>query len=174
MKYMINLASGTWRMREFRSKVWHAAHIPGSVYADLMADGTMSDPFYRDNEFAAFELMKKDWEYVCTFSVAEETLTREHIELVCEGLDTLAELSLNGMPVGKADNMHITWVWDVKPHLCAGENELRIIFSSPIKYCERYSSSVDRLASTRQHQADADPNPSRTYSAPCEGAGTLE
>lgn len=148
MKHMINLASGTWRMREFGSTVWHAAHIPGSVYADLMADGTMPDPFYRDNEFAAFELMKKDWEYVCAFTVAAETLTREHIELVCEGLDTLAELSLNGMSVGKADNMHITWVWDVKAHLRAGENELRILFRSPIKYCAEKNAKAPGWEST--------------------------
>lgn len=52
MKKLINLAAGTWRMHECGSDIWHEARIPGSVYADLMADGTMPDPFYRDNEFA--------------------------------------------------------------------------------------------------------------------------
>ncbi len=135
MKNLIDLAAGTWRMHECGSDLWHEARIPGSVYADLMADGTMPDPFYRDNEFAFFELMKKDWEYVCTFCLAEETLARERIELVCEGLDTLADVTLNGAPIGHADNMHITWEWNVKKHLRAGENELRILFRSPINFC---------------------------------------
>ncbi|MDD6051619.1 MAG: glycoside hydrolase family 2 protein [Clostridiales bacterium] len=135
MKKLINLAAGTWRMHECGSDIWHEAHIPGSVYADLMADGTMPDPFYRDNEFAFFELMKKEWEYVCSFRLAEEALMPAHLELVCEGLDTLADVFLNGVLIAHADNMHITWEWDVKPLLHWGENELRIIFRSPINFC---------------------------------------
>jgi len=133
MKKLLNLSSASWRMHELGSDTWHEARVPGSVYADLMADGTMPDPFYRDNEFAFFEMMKKDWEYVCTFSVPEELPSR--VELVCEGLDTLADVTLNDAPIGHADNMHITWEWDVKKHLRPGENELRIIFRSPINYC---------------------------------------
>ena len=135
MKKMINLGGSHWRMRECGSDLWHAATVPGSVYADLMADGTMPDPFYRDNEFAFFDLMKKDWEYVCTFDVTVYTLARGHVELICEGLDTLADVSLNGTPIGHADNMHITWEWNVKALLHEGNNELRIIFRSPINYC---------------------------------------
>ena len=133
MKKLFDLSAAIWRMHELGSDTWHNAHVPGSVYADLMADGTMPDPFYRDNEFAFFDLMKKDWEYVCTFAVPEALPSR--VELVCEGLDTLADVSLNGTPIGHADNMHITWEWDVKFLLREGNNELRIIFRSPINYC---------------------------------------
>ena len=111
MKKLFDLSAAMWRMHELGTDIWHEAHVPGSVYADLMADGTMPDPFYRDNEFAFFDLMKKDWEYVCTFAVPEAVPSR--VELVCEGLDTLADVSLNGTPIGHADNMHITWEWDV-------------------------------------------------------------
>ena len=135
MKEKINLAAASWRMHKCGTDSWHEAHVPGSVYADLMADGTMPDPFYRDNEFVFFELMKSDWEYVCTFPVTADTLARSHIALVCEGLDTLADVSLNGEVVGEADNMHITWEWDVKDLLREGENELHIRFRSPINYC---------------------------------------
>ena len=134
MKMHLNLSAGKWRMHALGHNDWHEATVPGSVYADLMADGTMPDPFYRDNEFVFFELMKKDWEYVCAFS-AERAMDFAHVDLVCEGLDTLADVTLNGVPIGHADNMHITWEWDVKKHLRAGENELRIIFRSPINYC---------------------------------------
>lgn len=59
------------------------------------------------------------------------------MELVCEGLDTLAHVSLNGREIAFADNMHITWVWDVKEQLHAGENTLEIRFDSPILYCAK-------------------------------------
>lgn len=136
MTEQVNLG-GAWRMREADSETWHSAHVPGSVYADLMADGTMPDPFWRDNELDAFERMKKDYVYQHTFTVTEAQLAHAHVELVCEGLDTLAHVSLNGREIAFADNMHITWVWDVKEQLHAGENTLEIRFDSPILYCAK-------------------------------------
>lgn len=136
MTEQMNLG-GAWRMREADSQTWHSAHVPGSVYADLMADGTMPDPFWRENELDAFERMKKDYVYQRTFTVTEAQLAHAHVELVCEGLDTLAHVSLNGREIAFADNMHITWVWDVKAQLHAGENTLEIRFDSPILYCAK-------------------------------------
>lgn len=136
MTEQVNLG-GAWRMREADSETWHSAHVPGSVYADLMADGTMPDPFWRENELDAFECMKKDYVYQRTFTVSEAQLAHAHVELVCEGLDTLAHVSLNGREIAFADNMHITWVWDVKEQLHAGENTLEIRFDSPILYCAK-------------------------------------
>lgn len=136
MTEQMNLG-GAWRMREADSETWHSAHVPGSVYADLMADGTMPDPFWRENELDAFERMKKDYVYQRAFTVTEAQLAHAHVELVCEGLDTLAHVSLNGCEIAFADNMHITWVWDVKEQLHAGENTLEIRFDSPILYCAK-------------------------------------
>lgn len=136
MTEQVNLG-GAWRMREADSETWHSAYVPGSVYADLMADGTMPDPFWRENELDAFERMKKDYVYQRTFTVTEAQLAHAHVELVCEGLDTLAHVSLNGREIAFADNMHITWVWDVKEQLHAGENTLEIRFDSPILYCAK-------------------------------------
>lgn len=136
MTEQVNLG-GAWRMREADSETWHSAHVPGSVYADLMADGTMPDPFWRENELDAFERMKKDYVYQRTFTVTEAQLAHAHVELVCEGLDTLAHVSLNGREIAFADNMHITWVWNVKEQLHAGENTLEIRFDSPILYCAK-------------------------------------
>ena len=136
MTEQVNLG-GAWRMREADSETWHSAHVPGSVYADLMADGTMPDQFWREDELDAFERMKKDYVYQRTFTVSEAQLAHAHVELVCEGLDTLAHVSLNGREIAFADNMHITWVWDVKEQLHAGENTLEIRFDSPILYCAK-------------------------------------
>lgn len=136
MTEQMNLG-GAWRMREADSETWHSAHVPGSVYADLMADGTMPDPLWRENELDAFERMTKDYVYQRTFTVTEAQLAHAHVELVCEGLDTLAHVSLNGREIAFADNMHITWVWDVKEQLHTGENTLEIRFDSPILYCAK-------------------------------------
>lgn len=85
---------------------------------DLMRDGSMPDPFWRDNERVAFELLKKDYEYHRVFT--PDVLDSKRILLRCHGLDTLAHVSLNGKEIGYADNTHITWIWDVKPFLQKG------------------------------------------------------
>ncbi len=132
MKYVS--LNGAWQMRQCGEDVLHAATIPGSVYSALVADGTLADPFYRDNEGPAFDLLRNDFEFFRTFTAEESLLSMNRVLLRCEGLDTLAHVYLNGQKLGYADNMHITWEWDVKPYLHAGENQLLIHFDSPIEY----------------------------------------
>jgi beta-mannosidase len=110
------------------------AKTPGSVYSDLLAAKKMEDPFWRDNEDAAFALMEDDWEYVSTFDAGQRLVGSDNVLLRCDGLDTLAELYLNNTLVGKADNMHRLWEFDVKDQIRVGENTLRILFRSPLKF----------------------------------------
>jgi len=126
--------NGQWRMRDVAEKHWHDAKVPGSVYADYLRDGTIPDPFYRENELEAFELLYHDFEYQRTFSLTKEQLQANRVLLHCDGLDTLAHVSVNGKKIGYADNMHITWEWEVKSALKEGENEIAIHFDSPIVY----------------------------------------
>ena len=121
-------------MREAASDNWHDAQVPGSVYADYLRDGTMPDPFWRENERDAFELLRKDYIYARTFALDADALAHERVILRCEGLDTLAHVAINGSGIGFANNMHVTWEWDVKPLLLEGENEIVIRFDSPIEY----------------------------------------
>lgn len=125
---------GAWQMRAADEEKWRVAKVPGSVYADLMADGTMEDPYWRDNELKAFPLMRKDWCYCRRFDVPADLLAHDRVLLRCEGLDTLAHVRINGECVGDADNMHVTWEWNVKNLLRAGENEITIDFDSPVNY----------------------------------------
>ena len=126
--------NGAWRMRAADEQVWHEAQVPGTVYTDLLRDGVMADPFWRENEREAFALMEKDYEYVRSFRAEEEDLAADSVLLHCEGLDTLAHVFLNGKKIGDADNMHRTWEWEALPLLRAGENEIRVLFDSPLKY----------------------------------------
>lgn len=110
------------------------ATVPGSVYGDLLAAGEMEDPFYRDNENIARRLMDKDYEYVCRFDLDSSFADCSDILLRCQGLDTLAELSLNGAPLGKADNMHRVWEFPIKEALREKDNSLRVILRSPTRF----------------------------------------
>ena len=110
------------------------AQVPGSVYHDLLSAVRIPDPFFRDNENEALKLMEHDFLYARGFTADAALLACEAVLLRCEGLDTLAEISLNGAAVGRADNMHRIWEYDVKALLREGENRIEIRFSSPTKY----------------------------------------
>ncbi|HRH47002.1 MAG TPA: hypothetical protein PKY82_35475, partial [Pyrinomonadaceae bacterium] len=130
-KTEISLNSG-WKFREFNKTEWLPATVPGCVHTDLIANKKIEDPFYRDNEKKQQWIGKTDWEYTKTFNISAETLKRQNLELVFEGLDTYANVFLNEVNILNADNMFRTWRVDVKDKLKKGENTLRIKFRSPI------------------------------------------
>ncbi|MDR0399590.1 MAG: glycoside hydrolase family 2 protein [Treponema sp.] len=133
---------GNWNMRNAKGGAWLPAVVPGSVYSDLLANKKMEDPFWRDNEDAALALMEDDWEYRTSFEVSQRLLGNDNVLLRCDGLDTLAELFVNNTPVGKADNMHRTWEFDIKKQLKVGENTLRILFRSPLVFLREAQKKV--------------------------------
>ena len=129
--------TGQWQMREMLMGTWMPVNIPGSVISALLENGKIDDPYYRTNEYEVREMMRKDYVFEKTFDVDEKILAMNDIELVCDGLDTIAEIYLNGQCIGKADNMHRTWRFDCRGILEA-KNILQIIFRSPIEYVENY------------------------------------
>lgn len=132
------MLNGQWELAEAGNDRLCEVQVPGSVLSGLYGAGKIEDPFYRTNEDVTRELFRKDYEFSRTFVAAEDILKEEKIILVCEGLDTLADIYINGQKAGSADNMHRTWKLDVKEFLHSGENQIRIVFRSVFKYIEAY------------------------------------
>lgn len=128
---------GAWRMKRLDQAEWLPGTVPGSVYYDLLNAGQMPDPYFRDQEYEVLELSNYDYEYERTFRLEESAVAHDRVVLLCEGLDTLAEVYLNGTPVLNADNMHRTYEVDVKPLLVIGENRIHVILRSPVEYVLR-------------------------------------
>src|SRR5260370_33906715 len=127
----IALLSG-WQFREAGKDKWYPATVPGCVHTDLLKNKLIDDPFYRDNEQKLQWIGKTDWEYQTTFMVKPELLSREHLELVFEGLDTYANVFLNHQHLVDADNMFRTWRVACQHAPKPGVNTLRIRVRSPI------------------------------------------
>ncbi len=141
--------NGRWQFREVGNREWQPAQVPGSVQTDLLALEQIPDPFIADNELKVQWVAERDWEYRLLFRLEPELLAEKQIFLVCDGLNTLAEVSLNGQPVGRGQNMFRQYRWEVTSRLAEGENELRLIFGSPVGYirarqAERPLSSPDQ------------------------------
>lgn len=123
-----------WELSEKGSSERIPAHVPGDIYSALLAEGKMEDPFWGDNEYKAKALMEKDYEYRTFFAVDKEWDSCDEIILHFGGIDTLADIYLNDCYLGKADNMHRIWEYPVKELLQDGENILRVVIRSPLKF----------------------------------------
>ena len=131
----IQRLSGEWQFCQSTTSDWLPAIVPGGVHTDLLALGRIPDPFVGDNEKRVQWVAESDWIYRHSFSCSAEMLAEEHILLVCEGLDTLASVVLNGHEIGQTDNMFRCYEWEIRPFLNVdGENLLTITFASPVKF----------------------------------------
>ncbi|NLE46539.1 MAG: glycoside hydrolase family 2 protein [Chloroflexi bacterium] len=126
--------NGLWQFRQVGDDIWLAGEVPGGVHTDLLALDRIPDPFVEDNELAVQWVTESDWEYRRIFDVDPELLSEERVFLVCDGLDTLVDVSVNGALIAQADNMFRTYRWDVTSLLTSGANELHMTFASPVRY----------------------------------------
>ncbi len=109
-----------------------AVQVPGCVHTELVRHGIIGDPFWRDENRRYQWIEKEDWEYSCVF----DALPKEDASLVFEGLDTYAEITLNGTLLGAVDNMFIPHSFPVKELLREKDNRLCVRFLSPTKMVE--------------------------------------
>ncbi|MGM9484297.1 beta-mannosidase [Roseateles sp. NT4] len=111
---------------------WHEASVPGTVHTDLLAHRLIPDPYVGTPEAGLQWVGLADWEYQTRFNAPPASLASARSDLVFEGLDTFAEVYLNGDKVLDADNAFRSWRVPVQGRLRAQDNELRIVFRSPI------------------------------------------
>lgn len=131
------LAPAAWKFRDATTaSPWRAAVVPGCVHRDLRRHELIPDPFYGTNELGLQWIEQHDWEYRATFQVPPSLLQEETVELVCDGLDTLATVYLNGRRIAASDNMFVPLRVDVRRGLRPGRNELRFHFASAGKAIE--------------------------------------
>ena len=128
----LDLGGENWLLHRPGTGETYPARVPGCVHLDLVRAGVIPTLDWRDNEATQQWIDGEDWVYSRRFSLELGTLTAHRIELVCDGLDTLATVSINGAPVLEADNMFRVWRVDVLSLLRPGENKLEIAFHSTL------------------------------------------
>ncbi|MDZ4196886.1 MAG: hypothetical protein U1C51_06515, partial [Candidatus Izemoplasmatales bacterium] len=127
---------GTWTLSSPSLSITCEGMVPGSIYGDLLRNNLIEDPFYRDNEFKVCALMEHDFSYERTFEINTIDDSLQTV-LVCEGLDTLANVYLNKEHIASTNNMHRTYRIDVTKELRVGVNHIRIDILSPIQFMKQ-------------------------------------
>lgn len=129
--------NGTWSMKNTRDKEWIKAKVPGSVFNDLLEEGLIEDPFYRDNDEKAIDIARFDYEYTREFEVSESLFNMDRVLLKCSGLDTLSEIRINDRLIAETNNMHRTYEFDLRNIINNGTNRINILFKSPVNFIEQ-------------------------------------
>ncbi|MDQ8192935.1 glycoside hydrolase family 2 TIM barrel-domain containing protein [Coraliomargarita sp. SDUM461004] len=136
------------------NKISGKATVPGCIHTDLLREGKIDAPYFRDNEAKLFWIGEENWIYEKEFKVEEHILAQPIHSLHCKGLDTLAQLNLNGHTIGQTDNMYRHWSFDVTQYLKPGKNLLRIEFQAATPWLrERKESSKVALQKVGSYEA---------------------
>lgn len=135
--YKIN---DSWKFRILGENVyqlgqeWIPCSVPQSVYGILLKTGKIPDPFYRMEELKALKLMENDFEFQTEFTITKEMLSMDALMLHFDGIDTLADIYLNGECIGQTNNMHRIWEYNILDVAYEGRNVLLVVLHSPTKY----------------------------------------
>lgn len=124
---MLDLA-GCWTLSDESGAHVVPFDLPGDGVSALAKAGVIPEPYWGRNEYDCRWVSERDW-------VARRSFMHDGsaAELVVEGLDTVAEVRLNGVLVMSAANVHRRWRVDVSSALKAGENAVEILFRSPVR-----------------------------------------
>jgi len=138
-KHMLN---GEWELSFHSPKngmmVRTHAPVPGNIEPVLVRLGLVDDYLPCDNERACEEFEGvDDWCYMRRFD-APQFSEGSKTELVFEGIDTIAEVYLNGEKLCDCQNMHLAYRLDVTDCLLPVNNELRVIIRSSELWARRH------------------------------------
>jgi beta-mannosidase len=125
------------------------ATVPGSVHTDLLAAGVIPDPYLDDNEALLAWIGLATWRYRLTFEWNDQGFDR--VDLAFDGLDTIAEITLNASPVASTRNMHRRYRFPVRELLHEGDNELVVVFASPLRTADAESLALGYRPHVNHH-----------------------
>ncbi len=143
------LNSDNWKMQIVGENVYGItqeeipAVIPGSVYGNLLLQGLIPDPYDGMNELTALKLMENDFRFRTVFTLTREQVESDFLLLRFDGIDTLADIYLNDVLLGHADNMHRVWEFVIEETARTGENELRVEIASPTRFIKAENEIFD-------------------------------
>ncbi|MDK2886541.1 MAG: beta-mannosidase [Thermosipho sp. (in: thermotogales)] len=145
MVFIISL-NGKWKVYDLENEFNFIGNVPGTVHGDLVEQGFLPHPYVGLNEKEFKRLEEKTWVYEKSFFV--EKLEKKDYFLVFEGIDTISEIFLNNVYLGKTENMFLTYRYDVSHLLKEGENKIKVIIYSATQHAKRLEQIYGQLHAT--------------------------
>ncbi len=126
------------------SDQWYPMTVPGSAMGTFYRENILPDPYEGLNEYQVREFFRNDFRVRGTFTLTPEEYAQENLLLIFHGIDTIAEIFLNGKSLGHTENMHRRYTYSIKELAEEGENHLEIALRSPIGYIESVKPEAGR------------------------------
>lgn len=136
--------NGKWQVYDNEKEFEFEGNVPGTVQGDLVDLKLMPHPYIGKNEELFKRLEWKEWIYEKSFNIDDIDQGKRY-DLVLEGVDTLANIYINGQYVGKTEDMFIEYRFNVKKHLKVGENSIKVVILSPIDIPKRLEKNYGKL-----------------------------
>jgi beta-mannosidase len=125
------------RMRDLDSADWEGTTVPSSIFNSLIAVDKIKQSDIDANPEDFSWVSEEPWIYRKIFDVREELLGCDRVDLVFDGLDTIASIWLNDKLVGRTGNMFIPFRFDVTELLKPQDNSLLVKFEPAVRYAKK-------------------------------------
>uniref|UniRef100_A0A8D1WIM2 Beta-mannosidase n=1 Tax=Sus scrofa TaxID=9823 RepID=A0A8D1WIM2_PIG len=129
---------GSWRIRSGNGSLELPGKVPGCVHSALFQRRLIQDPYYRFNDLKYRWIALDNWTYSKKFEIPFDISKWQQVNLVFEGIDTVANVLLNNVSVGKTDNMFRRYSFDIT-HVIKAVNFIELHFQSAVLYARNRS-----------------------------------
>uniref|UniRef100_A0A671DQD4 Beta-mannosidase n=1 Tax=Rhinolophus ferrumequinum TaxID=59479 RepID=A0A671DQD4_RHIFE len=111
---------GSWRIRSGNGSLELPGEVPGCVHSALFQRNLIQDPYYRFNDLNYRWISLDNWTYSKEFKIPFDISKWQKVNLIFEGVDTVAKVLLNNVSIGKTNNMfkryeQCSFSWDWGP-----------------------------------------------------------
>lgn len=117
-----------WNLQTDTLSIDLQVDIPSVVQADLYENGLIPHPYLGKVEQDLQWIPQQIWDYSLKFDVDNDIFEKDNIDLIFNGLDTYADVWLNGEKIIHSDNMFVKYQKEVKNLLKKHGNELKVRF----------------------------------------------
>ncbi|XP_027454347.2 beta-mannosidase isoform X2 [Zalophus californianus] len=129
---------GSWRIRSGNGSLELPGRVPGCVHSALLQRGLIQDPYYRFNDLNYRWISLDNWTYSKKFKIPFNISKWQKVNLIFEGVDTVAKVLLNSVPIGKTGNMFKRYSFDITS-VVREVNSLELCFQSSVLYAAQRS-----------------------------------
>ena len=120
------------------------AVIPGEIYQPLLDAGMISKPYYDMNPMNLRWIPQTNWNYTKIFNINEDSKfidNNDVIQLICAGIDTKANVYINGKLIFYNDNMFHKSIINVKDYLMYGNNTILVELYNKVDWANEVNNS---------------------------------
>jgi beta-mannosidase len=108
--------------------------VPGSVHTILYSNKRIPDPYIAFNDVELRFLVYSNWTFRKNFTLTGEVLSSNQVTISFNQIDTVADISLNGHPIGSTNNMFFAYRFAVPTNYLQETNQLQVLIHSPVLY----------------------------------------